>query len=76
MLCGTRTEPYDKPETAYERDLWDKLFAGKEYPKPLSEDIGAILIDLRAQLEQIRNRPKGPSEFSWQANERIGDSVL
>ncbi|MGZ4924255.1 MAG: hypothetical protein ACXV5H_09925 [Halobacteriota archaeon] len=53
-------EPYDKPETACERELWDRLFVDKKYFRPLSEDIDAILADLMAQLEKIRNRPKEP----------------
>ncbi|MGZ4952886.1 MAG: hypothetical protein ACXVJJ_06160 [Halobacteriota archaeon] len=53
-------EPYDKPETEAEKELHDKLFAGKKYFRPLSEEVDAILADLRAQLEVIKNRPKEP----------------
>ena len=53
-------EPYDKPETEAEKELHAKLFAGKVYPRRLSDDIDEILADLRAQLEQIKKRPKEP----------------
>ncbi len=51
-------EPYDKPETAAEKELHDKLFAGKKYFQPLSKDLDVILADLRAQLEKIKKEEK------------------
>ncbi|MGZ4919913.1 MAG: hypothetical protein ACXV44_07860 [Halobacteriota archaeon] len=53
-------EPYDKPETAAEQDLYDELFSGKKYPRPLSEDIDALVVDLKARLEKLKKQRKEP----------------
>ena len=53
-------EPFDKPETAAEQELHNKLFSNKPDLQPFSETIDALVTDLKAKLEKLNKQQQEP----------------